>query len=69
MSKSQGDFIDPQDLVEGTEKLSGLRSHGYGLDVLRLWTAKNDTDSNLFVDQEDLDKCNQDLKNFRSILS
>ena len=51
MSKSfPSGVVDPEDLLKGTEKLNGQRSHGYGTDVLRLWAAKNDRDTNFGLD-------------------
>ena len=34
---NRNSLIDPKDLIEGTVKLGGYRSHGYGLDAMRLW--------------------------------
>jgi len=44
-------YIDPQDIVEGTVKLNGERKFGYGAEVFRLWAAKNDTDKDIQVDK------------------
>ena len=48
-------LIDPTDLIEGTVKLNGERSHGYGLDTLRLWAISKDSDNDTYFDKEDID--------------
>jgi hypothetical protein len=37
------------DFIEGSEKLSGERRFGYGIDVLRAWCAFKDTDRNMSI--------------------
>ena len=37
-------LVDPKDLIDGTVKLDGTRSHGYGLDTMRLWAISKDGD-------------------------
>lgn len=44
MSKSMKNYIDPEDLVVGSVKASGEWKYGYGAEIFRLWTCKNDTD-------------------------
>jgi len=39
MSKSIGNGLNPLDLIYGTIKIDGSRSHGYGSDVLRIMSA------------------------------
>jgi isoleucyl-tRNA synthetase len=59
MSKSSSqNLIAPEDLISGSEKINGTRAFGYGTDVLRLWTASFDSDSNFKVEKEELDKIN-----------
>jgi len=68
MSKTRSDMvIDPEDLVLGTLKADGARSHGYGPDVLRLWVANHDTDKDIAVTQESLTEANQQVKMFRQV--
>lgn len=68
MSKSRpAHVIDPSDLILGTQKLDGARSHGFGPDVLRLWVATHDTDKVFGVDIEELKSCNQQVKLFRQL--
>lgn len=70
ISKSQGDAaaIDPDDLIEGTIKLDGTRKFGYGVDVVRAWSACKDTDKNIFVQKEQLDQVNKEIKIFRDVI-
>ena len=51
MSKSMWNYIDPQDLIEGTVKLDGSWKYGYGAEVFWLWAAKNDTDKDIYVEE------------------
>ena len=68
MSKSRpAQLIDPSDLLLGTTKLDGARSHGFGPDVLRLWAASHDTDKVFEVNLDDLKQCNHEVKLFRQI--
>lgn len=39
MSKSQGNGLNPLDLIYGTVKIDGERSHGFGSDTLRVLSA------------------------------
>ena len=41
--------FDPEDFLEGSAKLDGSRKFGYGVDVLRAWSAFKDTDKNMHV--------------------
>ena len=69
MCKSDPELIiNPQDLIDGTEKLDGNRSHGYGTDVMRLWAASRDSDKNFEVKKEDIDQCAMRLKVFRGLM-
>jgi isoleucyl-tRNA synthetase len=65
MSKSRGNFVDPTDIIEGTQKLSGERDFGFGADVLRLWATINDTDRIFTIDNSILMDINKELKQFR----
>jgi hypothetical protein len=47
-------LLDPQDFIEGTEKMDGERKYGFGVDVMRTWSVGKDTDKNGFVQREDL---------------
>jgi isoleucyl-tRNA synthetase len=42
--------------------MGGKRSHGYGIDVLRLWASKNDSDADFELDQAQLEEANRELK-------
>lgn len=69
MSKSFPEqVIDPEDLIKGTVKLDGSRSHGYGADAMRLWAAMNDGDTNLQLDHAQLERANENLKEIRHLL-
>ena len=48
----KNESMDPDDVIYGQVKLDGSRSYGYGTDVLRLWSAKNDGDINFNVTLE-----------------
>ena len=48
-------LIDPMDLIAGTVKLDGSRSHGYGLDTLRLWAISKDSDRDTLLDKAELE--------------
>ena len=52
--KNRDRLIDPQDLISGTVKLSGERSHGYGLDTMRLWAISKDGDKDCYLERDDL---------------
>ena len=61
MSKSDlrntaNSLIDPTDLISGTVKMDGNRSHGYGLDTMRLWAITNDGDKDFFMERKEIDK-------------
>lgn len=69
MSKSDPELvINPEDLIQGTLKLDGNRSHGYGTDVMRLWAASHDSDKNFEVKKADIDECSMRLKVFRGLM-
>lgn len=65
---NKSSLIDPTDLIHGTVKLDGKRSHGYGLDTLRLWAISNDGDQDSFLEKEQLEKVNQDIKLLRGLI-
>ena len=65
MSKSLGNYVDPLDIIEGTEKLSGQREYGFGADALRLWVAFHDSDEILSIDNESLAAAKHQLKYYR----
>ena len=67
MSKSLWNFIDPQDIVEGAIKSNGERKFGYGAEVFRLWTAKNDTDKDLQMNDKELQILARELKEIRNV--
>ena len=46
------------DLIAGTIKLDGNRSHGYGLDTLRLWAISKDSDRDTFLEKQELESIN-----------
>lgn len=50
MSKSFNNFIDPKDIIEGAEKLTGDRKYGMGADVLRLFVVDHDVDELIYTD-------------------
>ena len=50
--------LDPEDLISGSIKLDGNRKHGYGLDTLRLWAISKDSDSNSYVDRQEIESIN-----------
>ena len=66
MSKTLKNYIDPRDIIEGTEKLEGEREYGFGADVLRLWCATNDSDKILTLDNSALQQLQKTLKAIRS---
>lgn len=68
MSKSLNNYIDPTDIIEGTKKLSGEREYGFGVDVLRLWSAIMDSDKALTIDNHQLQEIQKELKMIRQIL-
>ena len=39
-------------------KLDGNRSHGYGLDTVRLWAISKDGDTDTYLEKEELEKAN-----------
>ena len=61
-------FISTEDLIQGTVKLDGLRKHGYGLDTIRAWAVQNDSDKNAYVERDDIEKANNEVKMLRSLL-
>ena len=63
MSKSRPHhlLVDPSDLILGSVKMSGQRTHGFGPDVLRLWTAMNDTDKVFGVEVDEFKECNEEI--------
>lgn len=56
--RNKDSLIDPMDLIAGTIKLDGSRSHGYGLDTLRLWAISKDGDKDMFLEKDELEKIN-----------
>ncbi len=68
ISKSAEESFDPEDFLEGSTKQDGSRRFGYGVDVMRAWIATKDTDKNMTVQREHIDKCNKDVKLFRDVL-
>ena len=72
MSKSdvmnKSGVVDPIDLIKGTMKLGGSRSHGYGLDTMRLWAISHDGDTDSYLEKEELEKVNQDVKLLRGLI-
>lgn len=56
LSKASGEHLDPADFIDGTVKLSGERSHGFGIDSIRAWAVGNDSDRNFFCERDDLNK-------------
>ena len=71
MSKSSsysGGVLDPEDLIIGSVKLDGNRKHGYGLDTMRLWAISKDSDSNTYVEREELENINQEVKMLRGLI-
>ena len=67
MSKSMKNFIDPEDIIEGSIKQSGERKYGFGAEVFRLWAAKNDSDIDLTIKEEDLQETANELKDIRNL--
>lgn len=67
MSKSMRNYIDPQDIIEGTIKLDGSWKYGYGAEVFRLWAAKNDTDKDIFVEESELQELSREIKEIWNI--
>ena len=72
MSKSDREgssaWLDPDDLIHGTVKLDGQRKHGYGLDAIRLWAISKDSDKNTFVNRDEIEKANQEVKMLRGLI-
>lgn len=66
--KNKDRLIDPRDLIAGTLKLGGSRSHGYGLDAMRLWAISQDGDRDCYLEREDLEKSSQDIKMLRGLI-
>lgn len=60
-------FINIDDLIEGTIKLDGQRKHGYGLDTIRAWAVTNDSDKNAYLERNDIEKVNNEIKLLRSL--
>ena len=58
ISKSSRNSVDPTDLIEGTIKLSGDRMHGYGIDTIRAWAITKDSDTNSYIDREEIERVN-----------
>lgn len=67
LSNSKAD-VDPTDLIEGTIKMSGERLHGYGIDTMRAWAIRNDSDKNLEVIVDDIESVNKEVKSIRGLL-
>ena len=68
ISKSSRNSVDPTDLIEGTIKLSGDRMHGYGIDTIRAWAITKDSDTNSYVDREEIERVNQEVKLLRGLI-
>lgn len=70
ISKSRGNtnFISTEDLILGTVKMDGTRKHGYGLDTIRAWACSLDGDQNSFVEREDIERVNNEVKMIRNLL-
>ena len=66
MSKSLKNYIDPKDIIDGTEKLKGEREFGFGADILRLWSCTNDSDKILTLDNTTLQNLQKTLKIIRN---
>lgn len=56
--ENRSQLIDPMDLIAGTVKLDGSRSHGYGLDTMRLWAISKDGDKDCYMEREEIEKVN-----------
>jgi isoleucyl-tRNA synthetase len=61
-------FFDPTDFIEGSVKSKGDRRYGYGVDVMRAWAASKDTDKNIHVLRDQLEKVNKEVKMFREVV-
>ena len=46
------------DLIAGTVKMDGSRSHGYGLDTMRLWAISKDGDKDCYMEREEIELVN-----------
>lgn len=68
ISKSGKNFVDPADLIEGTIKLSGERMHGYGIDTIRAWAITKDGDTNNYIEREDIESVNSEIKLLRGLI-
>ena len=62
MSKSMKNFIDPEDIVDGSIKSSGERKFGFGAEVFRLCAAKNDSDVDMRLLEEELQNTAKEIK-------
>jgi valyl-tRNA synthetase len=49
MSKSLGNVIDPQEVVDGSPNGKPLPKAGFGLDVLRVWAAHQDSTKDIEI--------------------
>ena len=61
-------LFNPDDFIDGSEKLDGSRKFGYGIDTMRAWCAYKDTDKNIYVMRDQLEKVNKEVKLFRDVL-
>jgi len=61
-------LFDPLDFLEGSLKQSGERKFGYGVDVMRAWIATKDTDKNIHIARDQLERVNKEVKLFRDVL-
>lgn len=66
--RNRESLVDPTDLIAGTVKLDGSRSHGYGLDTVRLWAITKDSDKDTFLEREELERVNQDVRTLRGLI-
>jgi isoleucyl-tRNA synthetase len=60
--------FNPDDFLEGSIKMDGSRKFGYGIDVMRAWCATKDTDKNMHIMKEQIDRVNKEVKLFRDII-
>lgn len=67
MSKSMKNFIDPEDIVSGSIKSDGERKFGFGAEVFRLWAAKNDSDLDMRLLEDDLQSTAKEIKDLRNL--
>ncbi|XP_071164030.1 isoleucine--tRNA ligase, mitochondrial-like isoform X1 [Mytilus edulis] len=66
MSKSVGNVIDPEKVINGGKNKS--KEPSYGADVLRLWSAECNLQSNVMIGPTILEKCNEEIYKIRKVL-